>query len=116
MEGDLENIFEQEPYPEPYLDIPTIHEARKRLYGIIFAREVEIRQLEDPSFAFEKPETEEELIQAARELDELRRAHAVARDKRDDEFIAYENVSNMIDELENDAIKQLEQNEDSDIY
>ncbi len=117
MKGDgLEHIFDKEPHPEPYLDIPTIHEARVRLYGIIFAREVEIRQLEDPSFVVEKPETEEELIQAARELEEQRRAHKITRDKRDAEFIAYRNVSNMLDELENDAIKQLEQDEDIDIY
>ena len=108
-EDGLEKVFSGESQPEPYLDIPTIHEARKRLFGMIFAREVEIRQLEDPDFAIEEPETLDGLLEATRELGEMRPQYHEERKRREVEFTAYENVSNMIDELENDAIKQQEQ-------
>ena len=98
-----------ENYPKRIiLDLATIHDARNRLFGLIFAREVEVQQLEDPSFAIEVPETEEELMAAVRELEELRQAHTEERLRRGGEFTAYWNVSAMIDEMENDAIKQQE--------
>jgi hypothetical protein len=103
----FEHVFNCEPQPDPRLDIETIHEARRRLFGIIFARQVEIRSFRSGK----SPEdmTDEELIEAVREQEEIRKQHLSERDKRSGEFETFWSVSAMLDDMENDAIKQREQ-------
>lgn len=97
--------FNEGQQPEE-LHVPTIHNLRDRLIGYIFSREVEVRLLEDPRFTIPEPETLEERMAAARELEEVRQNFKKTRIKREGEFEALWAVMNILDEAENDAIKQ----------
>lgn len=94
------------PEPEPILHVPTIHEIRRRLRGYILSQEVELRLLSEPFYAIAVPSTPQEEEAAIKELEEFRKSQKDERLRRDGEFGALWAVSDIIDELENTALKQ----------
>lgn len=110
MDRGHDSLFAGEPQPIPELDVSTIQEVRKRLLGIIFARQVGIALTSQPDFTRAEPQTDAELISAVRQMDEYfeQEEPLIAESRRIERENLWEFMG-VIDELENEALKQHEQ-------
>jgi hypothetical protein len=104
-EDGLEHIFSGEPQPEVKLDVVQVQEFRRRVLGAMFARQVELLLPHRPNID-PKSMTYAELLEVVRQNDELEDGLTLQAATRRAEREAYWQVIRLIDDMENEAIKQ----------
>ncbi|HEY5549849.1 MAG TPA: hypothetical protein VIK37_01430 [Candidatus Saccharimonadales bacterium] len=106
-EDGFEHIFSGEPQPEVSFDIAQVQEFRRRVLGRMLIRQAQILLPLRASKPAEEM-TDVELIEAVRQNDELEVKMPSISEKRKGAKETYDEILDLIDDMENEAIRQSE--------